>query len=977
MKKLLLAYLILFAAFASVAQTVLENNPPSVKWYQLNSPHFRVIYPKGFETQAQRVANTLDHIWESEAKTLGSAPKKISLILQNQSAVSNAFVSVLPRRSEFYTMPPQDYNFVGANDWLNMLATHEYRHVVQYQHALQGFNKFLYYAFGATTYAGMAQAAVPDWFWEGDAVATETAFLPTGRGKIPEFSLAFRTNLLEGREFNYHKQYLRSYKHFVPDEYVLGYHMVSYLRKRTNDPEIWGKITKRAWSVPFIPFAFSSAIKKETGLHVTDLYKEMVKDFKKEWQEKVSQLELTPFEKVMSRKNKAYTDYLYPQPQPDGSIIALKRGIGDIESFVRINDQKEKKIFTPGFVNEAGMLSAINGRIIWNEFGFNPRRVVKTFSLIKYVDSNRRTRKVTGSNKERYTSAALSPDASQVATIYNGIDYTFSIRILAVSSGRVIRNFENTDNFFYSMPRWSDDGKQIVVLKTTPTGKTISLADVESGVVTDVTSPSNENVGHPIVQGDYLLFNSPISGIDNIYAIRLSTKERFKITTSRHGAYNPAISADGQYIYYNDQTKDGMDIVRIPFDPSKWQPFTNLTEGVNSYEHLVQQENASDILNSLPHREYEPRRFSKLKGMINPYTWGLNVESDLSKAIVGISSKDLLSTVALDAGYEFDINERTGSLFARASYQNWFPIIDITARYGKRSVSEGLIPVLEGTDIVSRKLRFEWIEKTIEGGLRIPLNITNGKFSSNLTFSNYVGLTLVSDFENSINGGGRLIPAPEAGMFYLFRDYVDQGSLVYNHFSFSLARLLKQNRRDINSKWGQVINIDFHKTLEGLAEYGDYSGSQFSIYGVGYFPGFAKHHSIWGYWAYQKTDIKNEVDNYFFRNGIPLPRGQSVSRNEKMYSMSANYMMPVWYPDIALGPLVNFQRLRANGFFDYSFGSSQLSKTNSQYTSVGVEAKLDLNIMRFYPQFDIGVRYTRGLSPATSQIEFLLGTFNF
>src|SRR5687768_4520781 len=156
------------------------------------------------------MANLLEHIRDAETRTLHSPPRKIAVILQNQSSVSNGFVSILPRRSEFFTMPPQDYNFIGTNDWLNLLAAHEFRHVVQYQHATRGFNKLIYYLFGSTTLAGLSQAAVPQWFWEGDAVATETALTPSGRGRIPNFSLVFKTNLMEGRTFNYHKQYLRS-----------------------------------------------------------------------------------------------------------------------------------------------------------------------------------------------------------------------------------------------------------------------------------------------------------------------------------------------------------------------------------------------------------------------------------------------------------------------------------------------------------------------------------------------------------------------------------------------------------------------------------------------------------------------------------------------------------------------------------------------------------------------------------------------
>jgi hypothetical protein len=171
-------------------QEVLENNPPSVKFYKINTPHFKVLYPKGFDAEAQRMANTLEHIYTPESQTMGARPHKIPVILQNQSSVSNGFVSLTPRRSEFYTMPPQDYNFLGTNDWLDQLASHEYRHIVQYQRANSGFNRALYYAFGPATLAAMASLSVPGWVWEGDAVATETAFTHSGRGRIPNFGLA-------------------------------------------------------------------------------------------------------------------------------------------------------------------------------------------------------------------------------------------------------------------------------------------------------------------------------------------------------------------------------------------------------------------------------------------------------------------------------------------------------------------------------------------------------------------------------------------------------------------------------------------------------------------------------------------------------------------------------------------------------------------------------------------------------------------
>ncbi len=958
------------------AQDVLENNPPSIKWYQVNTPHFRVLYPEGFDTQAERVANSLEHIREPEAKSLGTLPRKISVILQNQSAVSNAFVSILPRRSEFYTMPSQDYNFIGTNDWLNMLMSHEYRHIVQYQHATRGFNKAIYYLFGSISLAGMAQAAAPTWFWEGDAVATETAFTLSGRGKIPNFGLLMKTNLLEGRKFNYHKQLLRSYKHNIPDEYVLGYYMISYLRRKTNDPDIWGKITRRSWSVPFIPFAFSNAIKKESGLYVRDLYNEMADTFTKEWKAELDGVVLTPFVKVNPRRGKAYTDYLYPQPLADGSIVAMKKGIGDIERFVLIRKEGEEKVFVPGLINDTGMLSADGHTIVWNEYGYDPRWRVKNFSLVKTCDLSTGKKKVIGSRHGRYAGAAISPSGDRIVTIETDVQYKTSIVILDVAKGGVLKRFPNPDNHFYSMPRWSDDGKYIVVLKRSASGKTITRIDFESGAARDLLPVTQENVGYPVLFRDYLLFNSPESGIDNIYAIDVATGRRFQVTSSRLGAYNPAVTKDGQTLMYNDQSRDGLDVVSIAFDPKTWKPYVPKREMSLFFRHLVEQEGKPDIFADVPNTPLNHRRYHAINGIINPYNWGLAVDSDLKEASVGILSKDILSTTSLSLGYFFDINERTSSWRGQVSYQAWYPIIDLTASISDRSVNEGGVEfydtLVNPVAKENRDVIFKWHEKNIQAGLRIPLLTTRSKYHGSITFGNSAGLTEVSDFKNNISDDGRFVPRGD-DRAYFFRDYQSNGELLYNSFNISAFRLLKQSRRDIYSKWGQQLEIQSFETPFG----GDFDGRLFSVFTVLYFPGLAKHHSLWMYGAWQYSKFQQVADNYVFKNQIPAPRGQMISRFQYFYSASANYTFPVWYPDVAVGPLVNFQRLRTNFFFDYGFGESPLFNSSKQYSSVGVEAKLDINILRFVPQFDIGVRFTKGLSPSTTEVEMLIGTFNF
>lgn len=977
---------VLFAQEISVQNT----NPTSLKWSEIKTPNFNILFPEGFDTQAQRVANTLEFIREPEASSMGVKPKRISILLQNQSSISNGFVTLAPRRSEFYTMPPQNYNFIGTNDWLSLLASHEYRHVVQYQRSIVGFNKFVYYAFGQNALSLVAFTAAPQWFWEGDAVATETAFTKSGRGRIPNFGLLFRTNLLEGRTFNYHKQYLRSYKHNIPDHYVLGYHMITYLRNRTGDGDIWDKVATRSWSRPFIPFAFSRAIKKEAGVNVTTLYKNMADSLRAGWKEEIDALQLTTFKTLNKRKSRdGYIDYEYPQPQQDGSIIALKTGIGQIATLIQVApDGSEEKKFVVGPYNDAGMLSAFDGKVVWNEYRYDPRWRVRNYTIVKGYDFGT-GKQETLSKKTRYGAAALSPDGTKVATVESNTEYSVRLLVLDYNSGQIIKAFDNPDNQMIHMPRWNSDGSAIVAVRLSKEGKTLSSFDYNTGAVTDLFNAGNENIGHPVVSNDgkYIFYNSPYSGIDNIYAFETATGKRYQVTSSKYGAYNPAVSHDGDWIVYNDQTRDGMDIVSTAFEPGLWKEIGQVpVQSGHFYDNLVSQESHPDIMKDVPANKYPVTKYNRLKSIINIHSWGPFFETDVTRADIGISSRDLLGTTVVNAGYLFDINERTGSYHAGLSYQGLYPIIDANFLAGKRETN---------SSVGNRSVKFKWDETTVTGGLRLPLLLTRSKFNTTLTLNNVVGATIVSNFRNQVRnendqlvatGTERIVRVNE-NYRYIFDGQVGNGTLLFNQATLSFSNFLKQSRRDFNPAWAQLVDVEFYNTPYG----GDFSGSLFAARTALYFPGIAKHHSIVLRGGFQRAPHGFSSNGYSFRNRIFRPRGFSYPFDDEFHSASANYALPIWYPDIAIGPVLNIQRLRANVFYDYgqalgtnyfinNTGGAVQVPINQMYNSVGAEFTVDLNIMRLLPQLDLGVRttYISPTDPARRKlvVEFVLGTLN-
>ena len=191
----ILSFCFLFFCFSLKAQFFNQGqNPSDVKWREINTDRFQVIFSEDFEASAQHVASVLDYIYDKGAKSMKSEPKKISIILQSQYTSSNGFVSLAPWRSEFFGTTPQDNDVMA---WLDLLAVHEFRHVLQLEKLNQGFSKIAYWLFGEAGTAAIFGLTTPLWFIEGDATLNETTHTNAGRGRLASFEMLYRTFLLE------------------------------------------------------------------------------------------------------------------------------------------------------------------------------------------------------------------------------------------------------------------------------------------------------------------------------------------------------------------------------------------------------------------------------------------------------------------------------------------------------------------------------------------------------------------------------------------------------------------------------------------------------------------------------------------------------------------------------------------------------------------------------------------------------------
>src|SRR5680860_1361235 len=106
MKKLLLLFVI-FCGISNLKAQYFQTgqDPASLKWRQINTENFQLIYPDYYELQAQKLANVMEKVYDYGGNSLLHKPKKISIILHTQTVKSNGLVAWAPKRSEFYTTP--------------------------------------------------------------------------------------------------------------------------------------------------------------------------------------------------------------------------------------------------------------------------------------------------------------------------------------------------------------------------------------------------------------------------------------------------------------------------------------------------------------------------------------------------------------------------------------------------------------------------------------------------------------------------------------------------------------------------------------------------------------------------------------------------------------------------------------------------------------------------------------------------------
>ncbi len=919
------------------------QDPASVKWMQIQTDHFQVIFPKGYEEQAKYITDLLQWSYDNVSQSLEHMPRKVSVIVHTHTTVSNGFVSWAPRRIELYATPPSDNDF---HHWMERLVVHEFRHIVQIDKLNQGLTRLLGILFGEMG-TGAVVGHIPLWFMEGDAVVTETVFTRAGRGRLPVFEQGLRAQVLNRGIYSYSKAKFGSYKDYVPNHYELGYQLVAAARVKFGTKiysPVINNIARRPWSL----FPFSGEVRRQFGYSQTQHYKRTFGLLDSLWQNQYDNHYYTS-STTISLPRKLYTDYLYPQWINDSTLIALKNGLDNIPTVIKIDlGGNETALFKPGYVNP-NSLHATGSKIIWSQFRPDPRWEHRNYAEIYTYDL------LTGeqnriSDKGKFFSPALSPDGLKIAAVEVSHETQYSLVVLDAATGTELWRFNYPGNDFIMQPSWHQGGEKIVVVVLDHEGKRFDEINIRIESADTKLRIDNTDISTPVYIGNDLIFHGTWSGIDNLFILKQGETEPQMIVSSEYGAVNPSINPSSGLLAYSNYTHKGYQLKIIDLKENESFPLTSVSNhSVAFYKTLEKQEEGIAELSQVERNIYTVKPYSRLANLLHLHSWFpayLDIDNIEFTPGVSLLFQNKLSTSFAQLGYSWDLNSETGKYTASYTYNGWYPVMELTAETGNRRL-------YYNADDEERN--FLWRQNDVNLAISVPLRSQYNEYFIGITPQIRFGF---SQATNSNQTPDSIFAGNNNYIRFKESNFLTQG---YRLFAYNQRRSVQ---RDIYPRFAQTVELQYRHTPWQGAD----MGSIFAIRGVLFLPSFIRHHGIRLSAAMQRKqlgDNDREQGTYSilfnFNDAIAYPRGMVHQNHQDLITLSADYTLPLWYPDLNIPHIAYIKRFHTNLFYDFANAKQFPSEQNAtglkeSFYSYGIGLTSDLHLFGFVAPFSLGVQ---------------------
>ena len=515
------------------------EDPGGLRWSSVETPTYRVIYPRGLDSLGRAYAQALERWAGPVSGSIGIRPNaayrsKMPVVLHAWTATSNGQVTWTPRRLELLTVP--EAFAPEPTPWITQLAVHESRHVAQMQAGALPPFRWLNVLGGQLAAGALTAVYGGPAFLEGDAVAAETALTAAGRGRTADFLEYLRVSFAAGDFRDYWRWRYGSQRRYTPDYYRAGYLAVGGIRAYYGVPDLTERFYRRLADHGGVAFSnWDKTVREATGKSFREAFAEVSHALRDQWA--ADETARGPFQPgtAVSAVPRRFLEYSALDAVGE-DLYAVRSGLTQPARLVRISpDGTELPLELLGAGLSRPQYSAPAGRFYWSETVRDPRWPLRSWSVIRAADS-RSSRLLT--RRTRYFHPAPDPDASRLAVTEYPVDGSSRVVVLDAADGSVRQTFPAPDGMQVVETAWLDG--ELYASAVTDAGS--GLWRVRD--YAPVLAPRPVKIKQLWSHDGQLLFTCDLSGVNELYALVPREGTVRRLTNTRFGASDFEILRD-------------------------------------------------------------------------------------------------------------------------------------------------------------------------------------------------------------------------------------------------------------------------------------------------------------------------------------------------------------------------------------------------------------------------------------------------